>query len=193
MERTIAKAHDLSPRVDWCLRSELSLFPSPFGTTFHSEIFHLFPSQSFTLQGCSSFLEQLCLYLGALQSPLEIQSMPFMFQNMAFPADLLPAIVATIVAALTLVLGICLKRRYLSPLSDIPGPFISSFSANLWFTWHIFTGHLEVSTIQMHRKLGKPQDPVSRGIYVDNLQVNLSELATMRSASATLLRFEKFS
>lgn len=51
--------------------------------------------------------------------------------------------------ALTLV-----RRRWFSSISDIPGPFLGSFSV-LWQILHAFKGHTEDETIQEHRKHGK--------------------------------------
>ncbi|CZS96692.1 related to cytochrome P450 oxidoreductase [Rhynchosporium graminicola] len=46
------------------------------------------------------------------------------------------------------------RRRYFSTLSNIPGPFVASFSASLWHLWHIFTGHVEEAVIEQHQKHG---------------------------------------
>jgi hypothetical protein len=46
------------------------------------------------------------------------------------------------------------RRRYFSPLSDIPGPFFASFSASLWHLWQIWKGHVEAAVIEQHRKHG---------------------------------------
>lgn len=46
------------------------------------------------------------------------------------------------------------RRRYFSPLSNIPGPFVASFSASLWHLWNIYTGHIEEAVIKQHQKYG---------------------------------------
>jgi len=61
------------------------------------------------------------------------------------------ALVAT--AAITLIF-VFVRRRYSSPLSHIPGPFVASFSASLWHLWHIWKGHVEVAVIEQHHKHG---------------------------------------
>ncbi|KAH8648146.1 cytochrome P450 [Tricladium varicosporioides] len=50
--------------------------------------------------------------------------------------------------ALTLV-----RRRWFSSISDIPGPFLGSFSV-LWQIFHAIKGHTEQATIVEHRKHG---------------------------------------
>jgi hypothetical protein len=59
---------------------------------------------------------------------------------------------AALVAPL-LLLCIILKRRYLSSVRDIPGPFLASFST-LWQVYHLWKGHIEVEMIKLHRKHG---------------------------------------
>lgn len=46
-----------------------------------------------------------------------------------------------------------IQRRWFSPISDIPGPLFGSFSI-LWQIWHIFKGHTEAATIELHKKHG---------------------------------------
>jgi hypothetical protein len=58
-----------------------------------------------------------------------------------------------LLAVIALVLLIALKRRYLSPISDIPGPFVASFSI-WWQIYHIIKGHTEKEMIKRHRELG---------------------------------------
>lgn len=53
------------------------------------------------------------------------------------------------------VLGVALQRRYLSSISDIPGPFSASFSL-FWKLYKIFTKHTERATIDAHKKYGMP-------------------------------------
>ena len=47
------------------------------------------------------------------------------------------------------------RRKYLSPLSDIPGPFVASFTASWWHLWHIWKGHVEVAFTEQHHKHGR--------------------------------------
>jgi len=61
----------------------------------------------------------------------------------------LVASVAVTFIALTFV-----RRRWFSPISDIPGPFLGSFSV-LWQIVHAIKGHTEEETIAEHRKHGK--------------------------------------
>jgi hypothetical protein len=60
---------------------------------------------------------------------------------------------AAAVAALVAVLGVVVRRRYFSPISDVPGPFWGSFSM-LWQLHKIFTKHTERATIDAHKKWG---------------------------------------
>ena len=46
-----------------------------------------------------------------------------------------------------------LKRRYVTPIRDVPGPFFASFS-DLWKLWQIPTGHLELATLALHKEHG---------------------------------------
>lgn len=65
------------------------------------------------------------------------------------------SIVQSLLAVVAVVLtAVLVRRRYFSPLSDIPGPFVASFSASLWQLYHILTGHIEVAVIELHRKHG---------------------------------------
>ncbi|KAI9877155.1 MAG: Telomerase protein component 1 [Pleopsidium flavum] len=54
---------------------------------------------------------------------------------------------------LLFVVAIALKRRYFSPISDIPGPFLASFSV-FWKLWHIIDGHNEERAIALHKEHG---------------------------------------
>ncbi|KAJ5782637.1 hypothetical protein N7457_004411 [Penicillium paradoxum] len=44
-------------------------------------------------------------------------------------------------------------RRYWTPISDIPGPFVASFST-LWKVYHLWKGHGEEEMIKLHKKHG---------------------------------------
>ena len=52
------------------------------------------------------------------------------------------------------VVSIVVRRRYFSAISDVPGPFLASFST-LWEIWEIITGHIEITVIALHEKHGK--------------------------------------
>lgn len=52
------------------------------------------------------------------------------------------------------VVSVAIRRRYFSPISDIPGPFLASFST-LWEIWEVIAGHIEVTVIALHEKHGK--------------------------------------
>jgi hypothetical protein len=71
-----------------------------------------------------------------------------MFPESLSTLSILQALIAA--AAITLV-SVFVRRRYCSPLSHIPGPFVASFSASLWHLWHILKGHVEV---EQHHKHG---------------------------------------
>ena len=55
--------------------------------------------------------------------------------------------------AVAVILLALIRRKWLSPISDIPGPFWGSFS-RAWQLYHIFDGHTEVATIKAHEKYG---------------------------------------
>lgn len=64
-------------------------------------------------------------------------------------------ILEAITAVVTIfVVVVCARRRYLSTLSDLPGPLVATFSASLWHLWHILGGHVEAAIIEQHRKHG---------------------------------------
>jgi hypothetical protein len=69
--------------------------------------------------------------------------------------------------AIGLLLGVIIKRKYFSPISDIPGPFAASFS-RLWQLYHIVDGHTEVATINAHEKYGK-------FVRISHLEVSVSD------------------
>jgi hypothetical protein len=79
-----------------------------------------------------------------------------MFPESLPATGVLQALVAA--AAITICAGF-VRRRYFSPLSDIPGPFVASFSASLWHLWHIWKGHVEVAVIEQHQKHGPSSPP----------------------------------
>ncbi|KFY32922.1 hypothetical protein V495_08597 [Pseudogymnoascus sp. VKM F-4514 (FW-929)] len=51
------------------------------------------------------------------------------------------------------VVCVVIRRRYFSAISDIPGPFLASFSV-LWEVWEVVAGHIEVTVIALHKKHG---------------------------------------
>lgn len=48
------------------------------------------------------------------------------------------------------------QRRYFSPITDIPAPFLASVSI-FWQIWQIARGHTAESTIKLHEKYGMVQ------------------------------------
>ncbi|KIW04443.1 uncharacterized protein PV09_04709 [Verruconis gallopava] len=79
-----------------------------------------------------------------------------------------------------LLLGVIIKRRYFSPISDIPGPFVASFS-RLWQLYHIFDGHTELATIKAHEKYG----PFVR---ISHLEVSVSDPDAIKALLVAPLR-----
>lgn len=70
-----------------------------------------------------------------------------------------PYLKIAIGAILAAIVGICVRRRYFSSISDIPGPFLGSFSV-LWQIVHAIKGHTEEETIAEHRKHGRIAKPL---------------------------------
>ncbi|KAJ5721953.1 uncharacterized protein N7483_009887 [Penicillium malachiteum] len=73
---------------------------------------------------------------------------------------LLPQMIASMstplalgVALITAVIARAFIRRYITPIRDIPGPFLGSFSS-LWIVYQLWKGHLEAETISLHKKHG---------------------------------------
>jgi hypothetical protein len=60
---------------------------------------------------------------------------------------------AVAIAVSVTVLGVAVRRRYFSPISDVPGPFWGSFSM-VWQLRMIFGKHMERATINAHKKWG---------------------------------------
>jgi hypothetical protein len=79
-------------------------------------------------------------------SPTTLQSLSAIVMSLG------PAALISIAVVSSMVL-IALKRRYLSPVSDIPGPFFGSFSI-FWKIWAIIFRHLEDETIALHKMHG---------------------------------------
>jgi len=57
-------------------------------------------------------------------------------------------------APFVFVLVLVIQRRYFSTISDIPGPFLASFSI-LWQIWYIIKGDIEEASIREHQKHGE--------------------------------------
>lgn len=51
------------------------------------------------------------------------------------------------------VFSLIIWRRYLSPISDIPGPYLASFT-RLWHIIRIFVGDQNLRLIELHDKHG---------------------------------------
>lgn len=71
-----------------------------------------------------------------------------------------PSLVAEVFLVFTATI---IWRRYLHPLSDIPGPWLASFS-RLWHIRHIWVGDQNTRLIALHEKYGEgpsfPSSPV---------------------------------
>lgn len=51
-------------------------------------------------------------------------------------------------------LGSCIWYRYLSPISDIPGPFLASFS-RLWLIQSLLRGRSAIELSELHERYGE--------------------------------------
>lgn len=58
-----------------------------------------------------------------------------------------------VLAFVILFIGRLVYKRYASPLRDVPGPFIASFT-RLWKLRQIYRGDMEKTNIALHRKYG---------------------------------------
>lgn len=61
-------------------------------------------------------------------------------------------------------LGSCIWYRYMSPISDIPGPFLASFS-RLWLIQLLRRGRGARGLVEMHEKYGEQLSASERGYY----------------------------
>jgi hypothetical protein len=113
-----------------------------------------------------------------------------MFEEAFRGVTILHALGATTSLLLALVF---VRRRYFSPLSDIPGPFVASFTTSLWQLWHILKGHTEVAVIELHRKHGSPVKAIHITALLKMYQAHSFVLVKMKSAFATWLPFVKSS
>lgn len=70
---------------------------------------------------------------------------------------LLTSILSPTMAALcllSLLLGLAIYRRYLSPLSNIPGPALASVT-RLWHMYYIWTGQQADKVLSLHEQYGE--------------------------------------
>ena len=54
----------------------------------------------------------------------------------------------------TVAFGFVSRRRYLSSISDVPGPFLASFSV-VWQLWRIIKGDIDRECSKLHEKHGQ--------------------------------------
>ena len=78
--------------------------------------------------------------------------------NARFLQDRLPSpkevtIIQIVVLIATLVLTVGIRRRYFSPISSIPGPFLASFS-RWWHLRQIWRGDQHIALAEQHEKHG---------------------------------------
>lgn len=74
------------------------------------------------------------------------------------PAELLQSLLDRLlkkwpIALVGVLLAVFVKRRFLTSIRDLPGPFAASFS-RAWLVYHGVKGHTEQATIEEHRKHG---------------------------------------
>lgn len=62
----------------------------------------------------------------------------------------LPGLVAVAVAG---IVALLVYRRFLSPISHVPGPYLGSLG-RLWYTWQILKGHHSDTMVALHDELG---------------------------------------
>jgi len=77
------------------------------------------------------------------------------------------------------IVGLVIQRRYLSTISDIPGPFWASFST-FWQVWHLIKGRIQVDSLQLHRKYG-------HFVRISNKEVSVSHPDAIRALLLTPL------
>lgn len=65
---------------------------------------------------------------------------------------------AVAVQLLVATFSILAWRLYLSPLANIPGPFLASFS-RLWHIRHILLGDQNLQLVRLHEKHGTANNP----------------------------------
>lgn len=62
--------------------------------------------------------------------------------------------VQILILTLTTLFFVLLRRRYYSPISHIPGPFLASIS-RLWHLRQIWSGKQNLKILEQHEKYGK--------------------------------------
>jgi hypothetical protein len=67
------------------------------------------------------------------------------------------------VCALVGLFSILLWRRFLAPISDIPGPKWASLT-RLWHMYQIWTGHQNLTILELHEKHGEYEFASASGI-----------------------------
>ncbi|MCJ1402685.1 hypothetical protein MMC11_005906 [Xylographa trunciseda] len=77
------------------------------------------------------------------------------------------------------ILGLVIQRRYLSSISDIPGPFWASVST-FWQVWHLIKGHIQEDSLALHRKYG-------HFVRISNKEVSVSHPDAIRALLHTAL------
>lgn len=91
-------------------------------------------------------------------------------------------------------LSVIIYRRYMLPASDIPGPFLASFT-RLWHAYHLLVGDFNLRLLELHKKHGESVDHCSihsKYIILTQSQGALFELPTMRSVSVTQTLSRRF-
>lgn len=58
-----------------------------------------------------------------------------------------------VLVALTSLVALGAQRRYLTSISDIPGPLLASLS-RIWHLWRIFKGDIDQRCISLHEEYG---------------------------------------
>ncbi|KAF2092557.1 cytochrome P450 oxidoreductase [Rhizodiscina lignyota] len=58
-----------------------------------------------------------------------------------------------LILTVCMIIGRFFYRRHVSPLADLPGPFLASGS-RLWKFWSVLRGHTETDKVNMHKKYG---------------------------------------
>ncbi|RDL36418.1 Uncharacterized protein BP5553_05770 [Venustampulla echinocandica] len=84
---------------------------------------------------------------------------------------------ATAATILIVFLGAAVRRRYYSPLSDIPGPFFASFSV-IWQLWHIIKCHTEAAMREM--ATGLTRQLAGKFVRLSHKEVSISDPAAVR-------------
>ncbi|PGG99925.1 hypothetical protein AJ79_08362 [Helicocarpus griseus UAMH5409] len=82
------------------------------------------------------------------------------------------------------VLTLCIWRRYLSPISDIPSPFTASFT-RLWHIGRILKGDQNLELIRLHEKHARPR--TGHFVRVAPNEVSVSHPDAIRKILGTTL------